>query len=506
VTVRALVTWVELEVPTAGSRVRVYWTEFETPSPTGTVAKLITESSNIAAAESAVRTIIPIVSKSITDSANISGTEGRSVSQSTAPVINTDLDWPALVVGGTYGIATNIDLATQTQSTDVAGFASADIARGSAAPAVLEGLGSGVTITTAIYRATRDNAWLEDISDRVEGGVVHIDTGQVSQMTFQAQTTERDVLSPYRDWIAPVMTLTVPQDDGSGTARFTEQLGLYMMMPPVMTDSASQGMDAIDGRDVLWLFASSGPGKAYSIAAGTNIVTAMRTICDTLSVRHAIQTSSRTTSKKRTWRSNNTWLQIMNDLARSIGFVPVFPDRRGRVRSYRFKRLGDTQPARTISSAAGMVLDQTVREPDLNRVCNHVVVIGNDPKGNPVIARRRNTDPDSSTSAYNLGTVTEPVWISKFVEDPNLDDQDAVDALADRLMDQGTSAFVRMQVKTTPIMTFEINDVAALDIVNDDGLEVASGRWRWDTMTLGLGIEASCQWSMLKLLTWSEVT
>jgi hypothetical protein len=133
-------------------------------------------------------------------------------------------------------------------------------------------------------------------------------------------------------------------------------------------------------------------------------------------------------------------------------------------------------------------------------------VIGNDPKGNPVIARRRNTDPDSSTSAYNLGTVTEPVWISKFVEDPNLDDQDAVDALADRLMDQGTSAFVRMQVKTTPIMTFEINDVAALDIVNDDGLEVASGRWRWDTMTLGLGIEASCQWSMLKLLTWSEVT
>jgi hypothetical protein len=407
-------------------------------------------------------------------------------------------DTPALVLGGTAGAA----LAVSDSALAVADTP----ASGGSYTAVPQGLGSGLRITTAIYRASRDNVWLEDISQQVEGGQISVDTTQAVPMTFQAQALGPNVLTPFQDWLAPVITMVEPDPLTGAAITTTQQLGLYMVMPPVRTYTAAQGVQEIDGRDSLWLLASSGPGEPWSRATGQNVGIAMETVCNLAGVRHAVQTTSLTLPKRRTWPWNATWLQIFNDLARSIGFVPAWVDRVGRVRSQRFKKLGDTTPARTISSANGDVLDTVRLEPDLTRLCNHVVVVGNDPKGTPVIAERLNDDPGSPTSTVSLGTTADPVKITKFVEDPNLTDQDAVDALADRLMEQGTSVYVRMSVRSMPVVNWQLGDVVAVDIATDHGDPVASGKWRWERMSMGLGVDAVCDWSMSKLIPYAKVT
>jgi hypothetical protein len=414
------------------------------------------------------------------------------------PDVSVSHDGPAIILGGTTGVSVGASASATALAASPAGSGER--------ATISDGLGSGVRIATVIYRATRDNVWLEDISDRVEGGQITIDTTQATPMTLQARTTEPEVLTPYQDWIAPVLTISEPDPLTGARVTTTQQLGLYMMLPPVKTFTAAQGVQEIDARDPLWLLASSGPGAPWSRATGQNVGIAMETVCNLAGVRHAVQTTSLTLPKRRTWPWNATWLQIFNDLARSIGFVPAWVDRVGRVRSQRFKKLGDATVARTVSSANGDVLDTVRLEPDLTRLCNHVVVVGNDPKGTPVVATRLNDDPGSETSTVSLGTKDDPVRITRFIEDPNIDDQDAADALADRIMEQGSSVYQRVTVKTMPVLDWSIGDVATLDIVTDTGLPVASGRHRWERMTMGLGVDAPCTWTYLKLVHWAQVT
>jgi hypothetical protein len=362
-------------------------------------------------------------------------------------------------------------------------------------------LGSGSNIGTALYRATAENVWLEDISNKVEGGSIAVDMNQDTPMTFSGRTLENGVLTAYDDWIAPVMTYRRLDEETGLELTMTRQLGLYLVMPPIREFTAAQGVDTIDGRDPLWLLASAGPGAAWSRATGQNIGIAIETVCGLAGVRHAIQTTSMTLPKRRTWPWNATWLQIANDLARMAGFVPLWTDRVGRVRSHKFRKLGSVEPARLISHTNRMVVDQVRIEPDMNRFCNHVVVVGNDPKGNPVVAERLNNDVNSETSTVTLGFTR-----SLFEEDPNIDDQDAADALADRLIEQGSSVYQRMSVRTMPVLDWEPGDINQIDIETDHGEPVASGRWRWDRLEMGLGADATVQWTMSKLVSFGTVT
>jgi hypothetical protein len=415
------------------------------------------------------------------------------------PEIVPEDETAALVFGGTFGIA------SLTSSSDFAVSASQS-GGGPVASDISSALGSDATIETAIYRANRDNTWLEDISDRVEGGLISVDINRDTPMTFQARTTEPDVLTAYQDWIAPVMTYRYPDPDTGDTITVREQLGLYIVMPATKTFSAALGSEAIDGRDPLWLMSSTGPGEPWSRATGQNVGIAIEAVCNLAGVRKAIQTTSQTLPKRRTWPWNATWLQIANDLARSIGFVPLWTDRTGRVRSHRFRKLGDLEPARVISSGQRSVLDTVTLDPDLTRLCNYVVVVGNDPKGNPVVATRLNDDPESPTSTVRLGTVADPIRIPRFEEDPNISDQDAADQLADRIMERGSSVYQRVTVKTLPVLDWEIGDVATLDIETDTGYEVASGKHRWERLTMGLGVDATVEWTFNKLVRWGKVS
>jgi hypothetical protein len=63
-----------------------------------------------------------------------------------------------------------------------------------------------------------------------------------------------------------------------------------------------------------------------------------------------------------------------------------------------------------------------------------------------------------------------------------------------------------MSVRSMPVVNWQLGDVVAVDIATDHGDPVASGKWRWERMSMGLGVDAVCDWSMSKLIPYAKVT
>lgn len=384
----------------------------------------------------------------------------------------------------------------------MARFGSARFGRDTYGPPAYAGVAGGLVTVEVVYKlADRANHHRKDISGLIASGAIAVDLAQPSPMTFTGEASRVGGITPYRDWIAPILRLTRPDPAGGGDLIEEGQLGLYCVMPPSKTFTAAQGTEAIDGRDPLWLMQQERVADTYAVASGQNAAIAIRTLCSSVGLRSAIQASSVTLPKRRTWKAGTDKLTIANDLADRIGFLPLFPDRQGVIRSRRFRRLGSVEPARIISSAAGDVVETVTIEPDLTRLCNHVVVVGNDPKGDAVEAERLNDDPSSPTSTVALG-VTH-FRLEELTEETG---QDAVDQMADRIMDQGSSVFLRTSVTTLPTVDWNLHDVVRLDIATDAGDVVAVGAHRWDAMGMTLGVDAAPTWTFNKLVNWRKVT
>jgi len=375
-----------------------------------------------------------------------------------------------------------------------------------AAVAYAGAVSGGLLTVQVIYKlADRDNTHRKDISGVMATGEVAIDLSQPSPMTFAGETIRAGELTPYRDWIAPIVRLSWAE--GAATVVHEEQVGLFCVMPPSKRYTAVGGTEAIEGRDPTWLLQQAKAAEPYAVPGGQNVGNAIESLCGQVGARHAIQTTTQTMPRRRTWKAGTSKLDIANDLARSIGFLPLYPDRIGRIRSRRSQRLGNVVPARTISSAAGHVVETVTMEPDLTRLVNHVVVVGNDARDNPVEAERLNDDPSSPTSTVSLGGGRDsPIVYFRLVELTDETTQDAVDQMADRIMDQGASVFVRTSLTTLPIIDWDLHEVVRLDVATDEGENVAAGVHRWDTLRMGLGVNMACQWRFNKLMRWSKVT
>ena len=368
-------------------------------------------------------------------------------------------------------------------------------------------VGGSMVVETKIYRATYDNRWVEDISRYCEPGQLRVDTTQEIMSSYSFNTIRKNTIDAYNDWIAPVMSIDIPDPDGQGHLITERQLGLFCVPSPSFEFDFMNGADIVDAQGPLYRLANSGPGYAFAIASGQNVVTRMRTICSLARVRALIQSSSETQPKRRAWEWNATWLQILNDLGKSIGFVPMWEDSIGRVRSHRFKSLHSVEPAHTFSNENKNVVDPPFRlTPDLERLCNYVVVVGNNPKTNtPITKSLLNNSKNSPTSTVNLGTPEYPFVIPKFEEDSNLETQAAVNDRAELLMERGSSVMFRVDLITIPMNNWEVGQTIRLDLETSSGEDIGSGTWRWESLSMGTGIDCEVNWTLAKLIKWEDV-
>lgn len=360
--------------------------------------------------------------------------------------------------------------------------------------------GGLVTVEPRMMLANADNTHTYDISWVMQSGRVTLDPLADPIWKFEGNALLSDFLpEKYQDWIAPIMDVTTSRADGLGRERNSFQLGLYRVRPYPKAMDQWGGTVQMRGYDALWTLRTDIVGAPYSVAAGTNYSVKIREILEARGfTRHSIQSTSATLPKKRTWESNVSWLQVLNDLAKENGFYALSPDHAGIIRSRRFQRIGDLDPA--VSYGANDIVDTVLLDPDEERFANHVVVEGNSPSGTSFRRELINKDPASKASTVSLNFTK-----SIHERSPDFKSQAAVDARAEYLMERANSMQVRMQVRTKMLRQFSIHEAIKFNFDTNSGQEVARGKWRLERVTIDMGLNCQPEWIVSQLEPFEEV-
>jgi hypothetical protein len=356
------------------------------------------------------------------------------------------------------------------------------------------------TLRPRCYRSDKNGAIGEDISTLILDGLVKVDADAETPMTFTARTDGAGAI-PAFSYVAPFLTVEW-YDPELGVQSITEQVGLYVVMPPGETHTAVQAVGRIEGRDPTWVLKQDTLPTGLNVAAGANVVTTVKGLLTGAGfTRENIPAKSNTFLKKRAYEPGTSRLDAINDMLFRIGYYSLFADRQGILSSRPFRPLSREEPARRISSANGDVVNVVNLDPDPERLANRVTVIKTDAADDPLVVTRTNARPDSPVSTVNLGMV-----LGKKIEASNLDTTAELDALALKILEEGASMLTRIEVDTIPDPRFEVRDVVHVVISRDDGTLVADGRWWSDEVSCPFTPQAGAmKWRLNKLIEFEGV-
>lgn len=324
-----------------------------------------------------------------------------------------------------------------------------------------------------IYKADRYNVLGEEITEYVHNGMVEYNPDRSIKMTFQAEIDSEGLISPFTDFLAPF--LKIVHDDGHTTEN---QMGLYAVVPPKQTINQQSRHLTIDGRDLTWMLSVDVFENGYSVAAGTNVVTAVETILTSAGfTRFAIAQSSRSLVNAVSWKAGTSKLSVINDLLTGAGYYSLYCLKDGRFSSMPYRPDNnptvqvtyDTDVHNYIQVVKNITLDTT---PD--RIANKIVVIKDNANEDPIVVTKINNSPVSPTSTINLG-----MTIAKVYTDSQIIDQEAAEVRAQQLLDVASQQYHKLTLATFPDVEREpTNEVYQLNIRDSSGEIAVSGIWR----------------------------
>lgn len=335
-------------------------------------------------------------------------------------------------------------------------------------PATVPGSGNAQTVSFELRQSDRENNQTTDLSGNFyAAGSAAIDLNHDRVVKTQAHLAINDptLLEPYTDFVA--VWLNRDYDDGAASDR--DQLGLFGIRVPPGTRTVERADAVYTGYDLTATLARYAFSDSYNIAASSNYVTAVTDILALADItRHLIEPTTQTTAAVISYPPGTTYLAACNALLQSIGYysLSAMPD--GRLMSRPTRDLRYVEPYRTITDAD--LMRPVEVQPLDTTVANVIIVVKDNPNAAPLTATRRNDAADSPTSTVNLGTIT------RVVSRGDLADQDAVDALADRLLSEGRSFYQTAKLSVLPDpraliphQTIELNLTGKLAVLN--------GRW-----------------------------
>jgi hypothetical protein len=363
------------------------------------------------------------------------------------------------------------------------------------------GSGGSYLVKTRFHRKTRDNVFMEDVSKYFVGGTVR--ASQDAEVMWQLETTclDPDILPNYRGYIAPIQTVVQPD----GTER-REQVGLYQILPSGQSDTSIGVYGKIVAVDVLQQLKRKSHSYTYKLPAGTNVTNAVKAILDSSGLdRHIINNSSKVLSKPISWLPGTPLLTICNDLLQKIAFYHLYPDGNGRIRSkpyIKFKNApsgGEYTSIKTGKSARPAVLGPFNSEPILTTLANHIVVVRDSPEKGVLKAVRKNNDDSTEFSINKIGLLSRPIY------DSQLEDQEAVDATADRYMEEWGSIQINADFTTVAEPWHELHEVLDIALDRSDGAIIpeATGRFWSKGWELPLGATGRMKHDVYRIVDYT---
>lgn len=316
------------------------------------------------------------------------------------------------------------------------------------APVLWQGVsysGGPKRLIRRVYRATRENQRLDEITDLMVSGTVSNNIDRVIHGQAEFGLRSPLAVQPYRDYLVPEVTLT---ELVSGDTE-TVQLGLFRVRLPGTTRYPTLVTGKIRGEDLVSHLVDRKVGAPYNVAAAANIIAACRAVCDLADLRHLFPEDARTlpAGQGRSWPIGTSLYRILTDLLEMLGFVAPWADREGRIRSQLFIAPADQAPATTYRDGeASNLIGVVDTDPLDTSLANHIIVTHEDlTTGVVLVAERINDDP---TSATNIDPDTGIGELARHITISEAADQAAVDALADQYASEMGDVLQRVTIRT----------------------------------------------------------
>lgn len=333
-------------------------------------------------------------------------------------------------------------------------------------------------LTPKLYKVSKYNDILEDISATVLEGSVTWDSTRKIPMTLSARLTKDASVTPYTDYLAPY--LTVEYDNGT-TA--TSQLGLYSVVPYKQTATIAERSFTIDGRDGCWALSEDVFSDGYTAPQGAQYIAEARSILTSSGITNTALTGPSTTIPEAlSWKPGTAKLDVINDLLRGVGNYPLYFDKVGVARSTPYVAMKDATAATKYSTRTPQrvgVIGTFSIEPVVADIYNKVVVVKDNSNQAPIVETKRNMNMASPTSIPRIGRE-----IAKVIRDGNLADSAAAKARAQKELDDGATINNRISLSTLHDPERGFYEAIELDVWQGD-TPLATGKWFCRAWKLG---------------------
>ena len=296
------------------------------------------------------------------------------------------------------------------------------------------------------------NVTVEDALDGVISGEVAMnwlaDIKRVAKFTI----IETGVIDYLSDRIRPHVRLHLPP---FGTDDFVEwPQGVFLLSTPSRhIDDHGRITREVDAYDQLQVFADDLVTTRYTVASGTNVVTAVTTLLGGLAASIAPSTATLAAAKE--WEPGTSKLKIINELLGMINYESLSFDESGLARVQAYQAPSERPEEWTYATdSAGLMVPEADQELDLFAVANQWTLVVSEPDQTPIVSTYTNNDPASPTSTVRRGRT-----ISDFRIEVEAVDQATLDAKVERLAFEASQVYEAIDFTTALMPIHSGNDV-----------------------------------------------
>lgn len=317
------------------------------------------------------------------------------------------------------------------------------------------GTGGVIDVSARVFRSDVQGNIGADISGYILAGTWDWDIDRDGPKTLVRLTIDgANVIQPM-EWVA--IFLDVFYENGTTESG---QLGIYRMELPDRRYAGESVEVEAAGFDPIILLDDRTLETNVTLAAGTNIVSTIRTYLNQVGVRHSIPNRSNVISSAgASWKVHTKWSTFLNELAAMAGLYALHTNDKGQVTSKPvIASLADEQASHkyTIGRNSKLIGD-ILFKPNGSSIFNRVVVARDDPaQGAILTAVRSFSDPASAYSTVNMGVKTRAYSMQ------NAATQAVINAYADARI-QELSLFMYGELKIIPTPFHAPYEVIDLD-------------------------------------------
>lgn len=280
---------------------------------------------------------------------------------------------------------------------------------------ILSGVRTTVAVRFQFWQATNTNAPIQDLTEAFVVRSCSIELNNDRPVLRTASFTIRQSLLPANfDYTTSNVAVQVLLFISGAWWRF--QLGLFRLdQPGEVLGFEGNDVVTVSASDIGVLLLQPRTGEPFTVAEGTNYITAVESVIDLLGLRHVLPPTSYVTPIDFTWQPRASYLAIANDLLAGINHFPLYADVYGVLRT----RLRDAPSDQTEATAyrttqePRMVRAPLQRQKTSVRPPNRVIAVVNDPLRSPAAGVAENVDSASPSSTVNVEVSLQEVNVDR---------------------------------------------------------------------------------------------